>query len=127
MFDAFRKVVNADPTLSRLGRYYSVHFTLTIDQQAWHFDIQDGALVSLSTESDNVAAFILSVDAKSWEQFGMTTPPPGYHDISAMLDQRHVRLHGDLYPWLANMTFVKGVIRHLRRHYETLCREGSLK
>ena len=127
MFDAFRKVVNADPTLSRLGRYYSVHFTLSIDQQSWHFDVQDGALVSLSTESDNLAAFVLTLDANSWEEFGKPAPAPGYHDISAMIDQRHARLSGDLFPWLANMTFVKSIIRHLRSHYETLCREGSLK
>ena len=128
MFEAFRNLVNTDPALARLGRYYSVAFTVLLEEQAWRFDVRNGELASLThvaQGADTDAVFTLTIDPKSWEAFGTQTPPPGYHDISAMIEHRHARLSGDYLPWLANMTFVKGLIRHLRAHYDALCLEGS--
>jgi len=104
--------VNQDPELNRRGRYYSIQFRLEMDDRPLLFSIENGRLVSVVEDAGTPAAFTLKGSAPAWRQFFLEEPPPGYHDVAAMIDRGHVGLEGDPMPWLANMLYIKVVIDH---------------
>lgn len=108
--------VNQDPELKRRGRYYSIRFRLEMDDRKILFQVDNGHLTSVTEDGEQPATFSLSGTREAWQQFFLKEPPPGYHDIAAMLDQGHLHLEGDPMPWLANTLYIKGIIEHWKAH-----------
>jgi hypothetical protein len=106
--------VNRDHELNRRGRYYSIRFRLEMDDHPFLFQVENGKLLSVTGDAKAPAAFVLKGRGDAWRTFLMDRPPPGYHDVSAMLEQGHLQLEGDPMPWLSNMLYVKGIIAHWR-------------
>ncbi len=112
---ALMNAVNRDPELNRRGKYYSIHFKLEMDDHNIVFEVDNGTLASVKENSGDSVAFSLSGTAEAWQQFLSHEPPPGHHDIAAMIDGGHLALTGDPMPWLANMLYIKGVIAHWKQ------------
>ncbi|MEX2489691.1 MAG: alpha/beta hydrolase [Pseudomonadales bacterium] len=91
--------VNQDPELTRRGKYYSIRFRLEMDGCHILFQVEDGKLTSVSENADDPVVFSLTGSREAWQKFLQTEPPPGYHDIAAMLDRGYLLLHGDPMPW----------------------------
>ncbi|MBD3646756.1 MAG: SCP2 sterol-binding domain-containing protein [Pseudomonadales bacterium] len=108
--------VNQDPELKRRGKYYSIHFRLEMDDDQILFKVDNGQLTSVIEDGDEPVTFSLSGSRETWQQFFLDEPPPGYHDIAAMLDQGHLQLQGDPMPWLSNTLYIKGIIEHWKAH-----------
>lgn len=111
------KKVNNDPALLRRGRFYSAQIKLEFDDDSILFEVEDGKLIRLAENSDEPPAngFTLSASKKTWEKFQAVNPPPGFHDISAMLDAKHVSLSGNALLMLSNLFYVKGLIDHWKQ------------
>lgn len=116
---ALADAVNQDPELNRRGKYYSIQFRLEMENRHILFRVEDGRLTSVTENSSEPAAFSLAGTSSTWQTFLQPVPPPGFHDIAAMIDQGHLRLEGDPMPWLANMLYIKGVINHWKAIYDS--------
>lgn len=108
------ETVNGDPALNRRGVCYSTEFKLVIGKDSLLFKIEDGRMTALlvNTAALPTGGFILTGEPKSWHKFRQKFPPPGYHDIFAMLEYGHITLSGDAMPLLSNILYIKGVLKH---------------
>lgn len=109
--------INNDPTLLRRGRFYSAQIKIEFDDDSTLFEVEDGKLIRLAENSAEppVNGFTLSASKKTWRRFQADNPPPGFHDISAMLDAQHVSLSGDALLMLSNLFYVKRLIDHWKQ------------
>ena len=41
----------------------------------------------------------------AWSTFWTAVPPPGFHDLIAMLKVRALRIEGDQHPFMANLRY----------------------
>ena len=51
---------------------------------------------------------------ETWSQFWLPVPPPGSHDLFALIKRRALRVEGNLHPFMANLFYFKGVMAKLR-------------
>lgn len=111
--EALKEAINADPELQRRGRHYSCQIKLEIGAQNLLFSVKEGQLEHI--EEGVTAApdgITLTASADAWRQFRLPAPPPGYHDLSAMQDQGHLKFSGDVRRWISNMGYVRGLVKH---------------
>jgi hypothetical protein len=108
--------VNGDPALNRRGVCYSTEFKLVAGGYNLLFRIEDGRITRVQSNTADLPTngFTLTGDRESWNKFRQKFPPPGYHDIFAMLEYGHLKLDGDAMPLLSNILYVKGVLDHWR-------------
>ena len=59
--------------------------------------------------------FALRATEEVWRKFWQELPPPGYHDIFALLRKERISFDGDLQPLMANLLYVKEVIAAPRK------------
>jgi hypothetical protein len=109
--------VNARDRLVWRGRHLTTTFLLQIGDQAFLVHIADGRLDSVRTGPFVLAdwAFALRAPVQAWSQFWSPLPPPGFHDIMAMLKLGHLTIEGDLYPLMSNLLYFKDVLAALRQ------------
>ena len=56
----------------------------------------------------------LRAPREAWEQFWRADPPPGFHDLMALVKRRALRIEGNLHPFMANLLYFKDVMAALR-------------
>ena len=71
-------------------------------------------IVRESLRYERTGYFALRAPAGAWEKFWLPVPPPGFHDLFALLKQRLLRIEGDFHPLMANLFYFKEVIAALR-------------
>jgi hypothetical protein len=54
--------------------------------------------------------FALRGSADAWETFWQPLPPPGCHDLMALIKTRRLVLEGDHYPFFANLRYFKELL-----------------
>jgi hypothetical protein len=54
--------------------------------------------------------FALRASREAWDTFWRTVPPPGGHDLFAMIKTRALRLEGDQYPFMSNLRYFKDLL-----------------
>ncbi|MCY1204406.1 hypothetical protein D9M72_159320 [compost metagenome] len=54
--------------------------------------------------------FALRAQAEDWARFWTPRPPPGFHDLMALIKFRRLRAEGDLYPFMSNLLYFKEVL-----------------
>jgi hypothetical protein len=59
-------------------------------------------------------AFALRASAEDWGTFWSASPPPGYHDLVAMMKFKRLRLEGDVYPFMTHIRYFKDLLGRLR-------------
>ena len=109
--------VNARERLVWRGRHLSTTFLLQVGEQSFLVTIAGGRLAGVVSGPFVLAdwAFALRAPAQAWSQFWSALPPPGFHDIMAMLKLGHLRMEGDLYPLMSNLLYFKDVLAAVRR------------
>jgi hypothetical protein len=112
MFERLPELVNHDAGLRHRGRHVSTTFLAEAGERAWLVEIHKGEIVSVR-EGPFVMprwAFALRADEGTWRRFWQPVPPPGSHDIMALIKFRTLRAEGDLYPLMANLLWFKSVL-----------------
>jgi hypothetical protein len=66
-------------------------------------------------------SFAMRASAETWDRFWLPLPPPGFHDLFALIKRRALRVEGNLHPFMANLFYFKGVMGKLRAS------EGAIK
>ena len=58
--------------------------------------------------------FALHASSQDWNAFWSAAPPPGYHDLVAMMKFKRLRLAGDPYPFMTHIRYFKDLLARLR-------------
>lgn len=117
MLEAWREQVNADTWLLHRGRYVCTTFMLDLEPTQHLVRIVDGRVDSLSTGPFVMPRwqFALRTNQASWDRFCEPLPPPGFHDLMAMIRFRTLRLEGDPQPFMASLLYFKDLLSRMRR------------
>lgn len=116
MIASLAERVNADPLLVHRGRFIDTTFLLEVGEDSWLVKIAGGQVVAM-TQGPFVMprwTFALRASAQDWAQFWLPQPPPGYHDLFALIRFKRLRVEGDMHPFMANLFYFKGVMATLR-------------
>jgi pimeloyl-ACP methyl ester carboxylesterase len=117
MIERIRDLVNADEELVRRGRHVSTTFLMEIGDQGYLIKITEGRLASI-TPGPFVTpnySFALRAPRDEWELFWTALPPPGHHDIFALVKRGKLVIEGDLHPLMANLRYFKDVLAAPRK------------
>ncbi|UCE30404.1 MAG: hypothetical protein JSW68_10025 [Burkholderiales bacterium] len=110
------ELANADAWLVHRGRHLSVTWLLEIGARAWLVHIHRGRIESADPGPFVMPQwrFALRADEDAWSRFWQAVPPPGFHDLLALLKFRRLRIEGDQQPFMANLLYFKGLLACLR-------------
>ncbi|MES3003891.1 MAG: hypothetical protein V4787_24585 [Pseudomonadota bacterium] len=75
---------------------------------------------STETSGDPTPDFSVEADAAAWHAFSRPEPPPGYHDVLALIGAGHARFEGNGLPFYTNLFLVKGIVAAIFREDEDL-------
>ncbi|RVT91868.1 hypothetical protein EOD42_20955 [Rhodovarius crocodyli] len=108
-------VVNADPVLRRWGRNLSAEVLLEVGPQSWLLSIVKGAVEArpgpfLMPRWD----VALRIDPDAWADYLRPEPPPGRHDLFALIRFGKLKLEGNLHPFMSHILWFKGALATLR-------------
>ena len=110
-----------DSPLMRKGRLVNAVVMLDIGEQIWRMNIKAGQVTELRPGPFVMPAshFRLGASNKEWQLFWLPVPPPGSHDLFAMLKRGVLKLEGDLHPFMSHLLYFKQLLA-APRHREKL-------
>jgi hypothetical protein len=116
MIEALQGRVNGDAGLVRRGRYLTTVFLLEIGQAAWLISIYEGRIVSVTAGPLVMpsSVFALRASEEEWAKFWSSRPPPGSHDLMALIKRRVLKVEGNLQVFMANLRYFKEALAKLR-------------
>lgn len=103
---------NAQARLVQHARRLRAAFMLGAGDARYRFEIEGGRLAAvrkgpfLMNEWD----FSMEADPEVWQQFWRPVPPPGFHDILALIKSRRLLVQGNLYPLMSNLLYFKAML-----------------
>lgn len=106
------QAVNANERLVWRGRFVDTVFLVEVGDVPWLIKINAGRVTSVARGPFVMPAwtFALRAPREAWEQFWLADPPPGFHDLMALVKGRVLRIEGDLHPFMANLLYFKDVM-----------------
>ena len=116
MLDRLQDRVNNNARLVDKGRFVNVVMMVGVGPDLYRVTIEHGRIASVERGPFVMPSctFSLHADAEDWQRFWSPTPPPGSHDLFALLKARRLRLDGNLHPFMANLFYFKGVMASVR-------------
>ncbi len=110
------QLVNANERLVRRGRYVDTTFLVDVGDVSWLVKISAGRIASVTRGPLVMPAwtFALRASRETWEQFWLALPPPGFHDLMALVKRRALRVEGNLHPFMSNLLYFKDVMASVR-------------
>jgi hypothetical protein len=116
--NGWQDVVNADPALKVIGRYFTANFLLGFDDQEYVVSVHNGAIerVTDSLSIETTWSFALRAPHESWEKFVQKIPPPMYNDLWAMAHPLHgrLRMDGDVKVLWQNLRALTWMLERMR-------------
>src|SRR5262245_29882481 len=110
--DRLIELANAAGPLLRRGRFLDVTFLLAIGAREHLVSIHCGRIEAI-VPGPHVQprwTFALRASEQAWDAFWGPVPPPGSHDLIAMLKTGALRLEGEQYPFMANLRYFKELL-----------------
>ena len=116
MIERLAECVNGDARLVHRGRFVDTTFLIGVGDESWLVRILDGRVAEVRKGPFVMArwTFALRASAESWQAFWSPHPPPGFHDLFALIRFRRLTVEGDMHPFMANLFYFKGVLGALR-------------
>ncbi len=107
---------NSDPWLTYRGRFLDVSLMLEVGEDQYLVRIREGRVESVARGPFVMPRwrFALRASAKDWNTFWRASPPPGYHDLVAMMKFKRLRLDGDPYPFMTPIRYFTDLLGRLR-------------
>jgi hypothetical protein len=104
--------VNADSRLVWRGRYVDTAFLAEVGDTAWLIQVTAGRIAAVKRGPLVMPSwtFALRAPQEAWDAFWLPVPPPGFHDLLALVKRRALRIEGNLHPFMANLLYFKGVM-----------------
>jgi hypothetical protein len=109
-------LANSDAWLVHRGRFVDVTFLIEIGSAAYLVRVHRGRVEAIEKGPLVMPrwTFALRASEDAWATFWKPVPPPGFHDLIAMLKIRALRIEGDQYPFMANLRYFKDLLALLR-------------
>lgn len=120
MFAHIPALVNDDAALRHRGRFVSTEILIESGSEQHLLSIDRGEVIV--TPGPFVSPrwqFALRAAPEQWQRFWLPVPPPGSHDLMAMIKFKTLVAEGDLHPFMANLLWFKDVLAAPRRLAET--------
>lgn len=108
--------VNANARLVHRGRFVDTDFLLVANGEEWKIKIRRGRVSSVDKGPFVMprSTFTLRCAPEDWAQFWLAVPPPGWHDLFALIRFGRLKVEGDQHPFMANLFYFKGVMESIR-------------
>jgi hypothetical protein len=105
-------LANADAWLVHRGRFLDVTFLLGVGDLSYLVRIHRGRVENLARGPFVMprATFSLEASEGAWRTFWQPVPPPGGHDLIAMIKTGALALEGDQLPFFANLRYFKELL-----------------
>ena len=105
-------LANAKPWLVHRGRFLDVSFLLEVGDAAYLVRIHHGRVEAVDKGPFVMPrwTFALRASEKAWATFWQPIPPPGCHDLIAMLKTGALKLEGDQHSFFANLRYFKELL-----------------
>lgn len=116
MLEQLQARVNADARLVHRGRFVDTRFLVALGDEEWLVQIHAGRVENVQRGPFVMPrwTFALRAARGDWEQFWQPLPPPGFHDLMALVKFRRLRIEGDQHTFMANLLYFKAVMASLR-------------
>ena len=110
------ELANSDPWLTHRGRFLDVSLMLEVGDDQYLIRIHEGHVDSVERGPFVMPGwtFALQASSRDWSTFWSAAPPPGYHDLVAMMKFKRLRLAGDPYPFMTHIRYFKDLLGRLR-------------
>ena len=110
------ELANGDAWLAHRGRFLDVSLMLEVGEDQYLIRIREGRVESVERGPFVMPrwAFALRASAEDWGTFWSASPPPGYHDLVAMMKFKRLRLEGDPYTFMTHIRYFKDLLGRLR-------------
>jgi hypothetical protein len=111
------ELVNGNAALVRRGKWFTGTWMAEVGAKQYRIDTQAGRIAAVSPVRTNLQPWVFAVRAgeDAWQRFWRPMPEPGFHDIIAMMRYGHLRIEGNLEPFIANLLYVKAVLESPRK------------
>ena len=105
-----------DPRLRPLARRLNTTMMLSSGEHDCMVEIQNGVVIEATAGPFVMPSyrFRIYADPEAWSGFLQPVPPPGYHDLLALVRRKTCRFEGDLHPLMAHLLFFKLLLATLR-------------
>jgi hypothetical protein len=106
------ELANADAWLVHRGRHLDVTFLLEVGAVPYLVRIHHGRIEAVKKGPLVLPrwTFALRAAEDAWATFWTAPPPPGFHDLIAMLRFKRLRIEGDQHPFMANLRYFKDLL-----------------
>lgn len=105
-----------DAALARFGKGFDCALVIGDGDKEWLVEIEKGKVARVTPGpllSPRTDIFIRAA-SDTWARFLEAVPPPGYHDLFALLRWRRVRIEGDMKLMTAYLFYIKRLFALLR-------------
>jgi hypothetical protein len=111
-FENLAALANGCDRLIHRGRYLDVTFLVGIGSSSYLVRIHRGRVEAVDKGPFVMPrwTFALTASQETWATFWQPVPPPGGHDLFAMLKAGTLKLEGDQYPFMANLLYFKELL-----------------
>lgn len=117
MIDRITHLVNDDPALMRLGRDMNETFMVEVGETQYLVTVRAGRIESVEKGKFVMRSWRFAIRARQecWDKFWQQPPPPGWHDLFALLRRGEVAFEGDQRVLMAYLLYVKLVLASPRK------------
>jgi hypothetical protein len=117
MIEQLARLVNEDPAIVRWGRHMNETFMLEVGDAQHLVTVREGRVEKVENGPFVMRTWRFAIRAKreSWEKFWMQPPPPGWHDLFALLRRGEVRFEGDHRVMMAYLLYLKLMLAAVRK------------
>lgn len=116
--NTWQDVVNADPALKVIGKYFTADFLIGFDDTEYVVSVRNGTIerVTDSLSIETPWSFALRAPGDSWEKYVQKVPPPMYNDLWAMAHPLHgrLRMDGDVKVLWQNLRALTWMLERMR-------------
>ena len=112
VIDRLAELANADAWLVERGRFLDVAFLIEVGDMPYLVRIRRGRIEAIERGPHVMPrwTFALRAPHEAWAKFWQPVPPPGFHDLIAMIKVDALRLEGDQQPFMANLRYFKDLL-----------------
>jgi len=117
MIERLAALVNADPAIVRWGRHMNETFMIQVGEAQYLVTVAAGRVEKVERGPFVMRPwrFAIRASAEHWEKFWRDPPPPGWHDLFALLRRGEVAFEGDQRVLMAYLLYLKLALASLRK------------
>jgi hypothetical protein len=112
LIEGLGALANDKAWLVHRGRFLDVSFLLEVGDASYLVRIHRGRIEAVDQGPFGMPrwTFALRASQDTWATFWQPIPPPGFHDLMAMIKTRALKLEGDQHPFFANLLYFKELL-----------------